>query len=88
MSTEGVAVNTRDRIIAVEVEVEHLQAEVKALRLEIEQLRAAVSDLVALLNQAKGGKLVFGAMLSGGGFLAGLLASWGDIVKTVRGWLS
>lgn len=52
--------DTRDKVIALEVEVRQLRAEVK-------ELTSVVERLVALLNQAKGAKWSLGLLLFVGG---------------------
>lgn len=79
--------DTRDRVIAVEVEVEHLRDDIRQLREEMKAVRDALADLLSLLDQLKGGKVTLGLILSAGGFVAGALATWSDIVGFLKGML-
>jgi hypothetical protein len=79
-----IAGDTRDRVIALEVEVEHLRREVQELSTLVGKLTQGVGELNGLLNQARGGKIVIGLLLTSGGFIVGAIAGWQSLLR----WLS
>lgn len=61
--------DTRERIVALEVQVKHLAE-------TLDKTNTVVTELRDLLLQAKGARLMIGILIAIGGFIAGIAAKY------------
>lgn len=59
----------------LERDVKHLSDRIDALEKAIERLETNISSLTAILNQARGARLLFGGLIAIASFLAGIAAA-------------
>ena len=64
--------DTRDRMIALEVEVRHLSSQLDAMGVKLDQVHEA-------FTQAKGAKWVLASVAGVAGLIAGFLAAWAKV---------
>lgn len=76
--------DTRERMIALEVEVRHLREAINELRIEGSATRVAVSEMRDLLTQARGARWALVTLVGLAGFLsawAPSLAKWLGVIR-------
>ncbi len=65
----------------LERDVKHLSDRIDTLEKAIERLEAQISALTAILNQARGARLLLGGLIAIASFLAGIAAAAKGIIR-------
>lgn len=65
----------------LEHDVKHLSDRIDTLEKAIERLEAQISALTAILNQARGARLLLGGLIAIASFLAGIAAAAKGLIR-------